>query len=184
MVDVVFRDVTEDVARRSNRSTGVGHEIAPPQTSWPAEASCSHSQSTTFHPGRDLQGLPQTCSTPVEERAVCYFLSNYALTPHQASISRGYLEHLLPLYSSSPPDSALHATVSAVSMVAFANRFNAQLLLSQARRTYVNALALVNAALRDPEDVKMDATLMSVLLFSLYEVCQRSVGITLTFIDS
>jgi len=181
-MDVVFRDVTEDITRKVNRSTRVSHEPTPSQTSWlspPGETSSSHSQPITSRPewpesciDRSLHVLPQACSVPVEERAICYFLSNYVLIPRQAIVSRGYLEYLLPLYSSSQPDSHLSVAVSAVSMVAFANRFNAQLLLPQARRIYVKAISLVNAALRDPVEVKTDATLMSVLLFSLYEVRQ------------
>lgn len=167
LVDVVFRDVSKHVARMSNRSIGLPS---------PAEVSSSHSQSINSHPiyvesyvNRSVHVLPT-----VEDRAICYFLSNYALTPSLANISRGYLECLLPLYSSSLPNSALHATVAAVSMAAFGHRFNATLLLPQARRTYIKALSLVNIALRDPKQVKTDTTLMSVLLFSLYEVRQCS----------
>jgi hypothetical protein len=55
-------------------------------------------------------------------------------------------------------------------MASFGNRFNAKPPLLHARRTYVKALSLTNAALRNPIEAKTDTTLMSVMLLGLYEV--------------
>jgi hypothetical protein len=84
---------------------------------------------------------------------------------------RGFLELLVPKYNEETTSSALHLATHAVSLATLGNYPGRHNLLQDASIAYGRALAKVNAALKDPVESKADATVLAVLLFSLYEVC-------------
>ena len=98
-------------------------------------------------------------------------MSNFVLLPRSLVATKGYLEFLLPLYKTDVPNGQFSTAVSAVALASLANRPNSKNLLPKAREIYTKALALTNAALRDPVQAKTDQTLSSVLLLGIFEVC-------------
>jgi hypothetical protein len=60
--------------------------------------------------------IPRQFSTPLDERASCYFMANFVLVPNENSM-KGYLEFLLPLLKKSQ-ESHLMLTFTAVALAA------------------------------------------------------------------
>jgi hypothetical protein len=88
--------------------------------------------------------------------------------------SRGYMNHLTELGNFDRGSRLLSAAISSVSLAGLANVRSAPAVMANARVEYTSALRLVNAALRDPAQVKTDSTLTSVILLSLFEVTGSS----------
>lgn len=106
---------------------------------------------------------------PLEQQALCYFLSNWVLMPRENS-TRGYLDCLIPMIKTEEPGGHLSIAFTAVGLAALGNRPHSKRLLPLAGAKYAQALNLTNAALRDPVKAKTDQTLASVLLLGLFEV--------------
>jgi hypothetical protein len=104
-----------------------------------------------------LQNLAQ----PVTAQATGFFLSSYVLGSH--------FEYLPALYNDTTMDHHLFSSVHAVALASFSIQFNSPGTLKEARRQYVSALHATNAALRSPQEVQKDSTLLAVLLLSLFE---------------
>ena len=112
-------------------------------------------------------------STPIDQQATCFFLSNFVLLPQQGAMTR-YLHFLIPLLKEADPCSPLDLTFSAVTLAAFGSRPNSRALLPRAEAHYVRALKRINQALKDPKTAVADSTLSSVILLSTFEViCSR-----------
>jgi len=60
--------------------------------------------------------LPRQFSTPLDERASCYFMANFVLIPHEDT-TKGYLEFLVPLLKQSQ-ESHLILSFMAVALAA------------------------------------------------------------------
>ena len=99
----------------------------------------------------------------IKERAHGYFSSNSSTWLRNHDL----VDELCRGGSDSEP---LLASVSAVGMASFANTIQGPKLLNRARKDYVKALRLTNAALRSPTEVKKDSTLFSVVILSLFEM--------------
>jgi hypothetical protein len=127
-----------------------------------------------FIPGYDgsLAVVPRPLTESPEEAALCYFFSHFTFVPRHSQASRGYLDYLLPLYASSSMDSSLASATAAISLATFGNNPCRNYLMHSAHEKYNDALVKVNRALRDPVKAKQDETLMTILLFSLFEVSQ------------
>lgn len=87
---------------------------------------------------------------------------------------RGFLEYLGPVYSGASPNSPLHDATHAVALSTFGRHPDRGALLREARMKYGRALHKVNGALKDPTKAKSDETLLTILLFSLYEVSEHA----------
>lgn len=108
-------------------------------------------------------------SPPINERATCFFLSNFVLLPRGVT-GKGNLDFLMPLvYAARSTETTLMLALNAVAHVALANQPDARKLIPLADSQYVIALNQVNKDLQDPEKAKQDATLAAVFLLSLYE---------------
>ena len=68
------------------------------------------------------------------------------------------------------PDDFLMKPIMACALAAIANRNDDAHGRERARRCYVDAITATQAALRDPDKVREDNTLVSVCLLSIYEV--------------
>ncbi|MCJ1291269.1 hypothetical protein MMC34_002812 [Xylographa carneopallida] len=77
-------------------------------------------------------------------------------------------------------DEHLSAIVYAVGLASFANEYKSQDVLKQARRQYVYALQLTNAALKSTAEATKDSTLLAVMLLSLYETITSTTQTPLT----
>jgi hypothetical protein len=109
---------------------------------------------------------------PVEQQALNYFLANWVLVPKpgQSTVTRGFLDYILPLMKHEPSNSHLTTSFQAVSLASLGNRPNSKPVLVQAWRTYTKALSYVNKALANPAIQKSDSTLAAVMLLGLFEV--------------
>lgn len=125
--------------------------------------------------GRTPQGrssptaIPSHLSTPLDQQASCFFLSNFVLVPQEGTMTR-YLDFLIPLLKTAAPNSPLDLTFSAVALAAFGSRPNSPNLLPRAELIYAQALRAINLALADPEEAVEDTTLASVVLLSIFDV--------------
>ncbi|KAJ8064190.1 hypothetical protein OCU04_006540 [Sclerotinia nivalis] len=108
-------------------------------------------------------------SPPINERATCFFLSNFVLLPRGLT-GKGNLEFLMPLvYAAGSTETTLMLVLNAVALVALANQPDARKLVPLADSQYVIALNQINKDLQDSDKAKQDATLAAVFLLSLYE---------------
>ncbi|PSN64285.1 hypothetical protein BS50DRAFT_498411 [Corynespora cassiicola Philippines] len=134
-------------------------------------------QLNTFTPSAEFQDfmwhvqhdVPPSLILPPEFEAVPFFFRNFILLPQQAESMRGYLELLVPLYNKARPSSALHLATNAVAMATCGNYPGRTDLLRNAVSTYGKALKKLNEDLKDPIISKSDETVLTILVFSLYE---------------
>lgn len=132
--DIVFRNETQATERRAKRAMGskkghleMSHEGKLKQHSslgfdgssssdlFSGSASYSAVRSTT------ATSIPASCDIPLDQQALCYFLSNFVLVEGPDN-SRGYLNFLIPLIQHEPPESHLNLSFSAVALAALGNR--------------------------------------------------------------
>jgi hypothetical protein len=73
------------------------------------------------------------------------------------------------LISQTQGDEHLLASMYAVGLASFSNHIHSPALTARARKGYVTALNLTNAALRSPTDAKKDSTLFAVMILGIYE---------------
>lgn len=103
----------------------------------------------------------QSLSQSTGDVALAHFMSSY--------VPESHFVYLPGLYSLCEEDTALPATVLAVSLARLAWELGQSSLMAQAKCTYAKALTKTNAALSNPAMATTDAILVSVLLLSLYE---------------
>ncbi|KUJ14815.1 uncharacterized protein LY89DRAFT_122668 [Mollisia scopiformis] len=175
--DLVFRNETQATERRARRAVNskkVSAQItfANQQSSFSTIQDNSDDDSQALIlPNTDITQFspPETISIPYEQQAPCFFVTNYVLTPRQAS--RGYFDFIEPMMEKESPDSHLSLAFGAVSMASLANRPNSRgrSLYPQAVSAYTKALKAVNLALQNPALQKTDQTLAAILLLGFFE---------------
>jgi len=97
-----------------------------------------------------------------EERALNFFGTNSATWFRNFDVTD-------ELCTQTSADEHLLASMSAVGLASFSHSVHAPELMVRARREYVSALQLTNAALRSPTEAKKDSTLFSVMILSVFE---------------
>ncbi|PQE29163.1 negative acting factor protein [Rutstroemia sp. NJR-2017a BBW] len=112
--------------------------------------------------------IPKQFSPPIDQRAMCFFLSNFVLLPNTKG-AKGHLGFLLPLVKEISKNSTLFLTLNAVALAALANQPNSRALQPAADSQYGSALNQINKDLQDAKKAQQDSTLASVYLLSLYE---------------
>ena len=118
-------------------------------------------------------GVPQ--STPilralsnlVEYQAYCFFVKNYVWP--DSNSTRGHLDHIPSLFGASG-DELLTVTITAVGMASISSLKNDPHLMAAARKKYISALRVTNAALQNPVSARTDQTLTAVVLLGIFEV--------------
>ena len=109
-------------------------------------------------------------NVPVEQRATCYFLSNFILMS-KPGCNRGFLEYLIPLLKQESQENHLQHAFNSCALALLHNRGGPGSKLGEmAIGEYSRALAYTNTALRDPRVQKEDSTLAAVLLLGMFEV--------------
>lgn len=107
-------------------------------------------------------------STNWDQQAIFQFFEDYVIP---AEMGRGgYLSFLPDLYGQHQDIAYLSKALHAVSMASLANRTSMPRLVVRARRSYGEALTLINAALNDERLAKSDELLTSLMLLTKYEV--------------
>ncbi|RYP55463.1 hypothetical protein DL769_010159 [Monosporascus sp. CRB-8-3] len=124
------------------------------------------------------QAVVPALNLPVEQRANCFFISNFVLVPKPGE-PRGFLDYLVPLLNQEGQDSPLQHAFNACSLALLYNCGGRSANLSErALNEYAKALNKTNAALRDPEEQKADSTLAAVLLLGTFEnITGKRIGI-------
>lgn len=116
------------------------------------------------------QAVIPSLDIPVEQRANCYFVSNFILMP-KPGCTRGFLDYLVPLLKQEDQQNHLQHAFNACSLALLNNRECPNSKLGEkALGEYSKALSGTNAALRDVEAQKADSTLAAVLLLGMFEV--------------
>lgn len=98
----------------------------------------------------------------IEERALGLFNTNSSTWLRNFDVTH-------ELCTQTSTDEHLLASMSAVGLATFSHSIHAPELMVRARREYVSALRLTNAALRSPIEAKKDSTLFSVMILSIFE---------------
>lgn len=88
--------------------------------------------------------------------------------------TRGYLEVAASMFDQAKEGSALRLATEAVAISAMANEPRQKHLRHLAARLYGRALAATQRAIKNPKEATSDATLLSILLFALYESISSS----------
>ena len=172
-MDLMFRDQSKEVAckvqrikHRAKRKDSASVNVAAPD--------CSQ----VFHKGVDsdislasecLHDCWSTLGVSAEQQAVCFFFSNYVLEPSKPGNS--VYEYLPTFYNHESGKSPLSCVIVALGLAGLSYRKSEPSLLLASKSVYSSALHLTNEALRNPVTAVTDATLISVLLLGLYEVC-------------
>ena len=125
----------------------------------------------------DSKKVPKPFKTTPEDVALSCWFSTFVLYQRDSDSRRGYLEYLLPLYTSAKHDSPLSLATSALALLIFGLRPTHRPVLASALKIYGDALASIRQALCDTTESKSDQTLMAVLLVGMAEV-------SLTFLKS
>jgi hypothetical protein len=117
----------------------------------------------------------------VEVYAVEHFYSDYSkprlrYKPEQpwavyAAGNCPFSNSILPLYTSPNNPNCLHSIVPAVALASAGRQLGRPDLLQEAHRHYGTALSRLGKCLSNPVVAKHDATLLTIFLLELYEVC-------------
>lgn len=101
---------------------------------------------------------------------MCYFMKTFVTNPRHGESSRGYIEHLLPLYNSAAADSPLVAATAVTALASTVNPLKDSAYRTRYLRMYGKTLGLIYKEISKPSTVYSDHLLMAVLLLGLYEV--------------
>lgn len=113
--------------------------------------------------------LQYRLSPSIEQHATHFFFKNFVLLPRKNDAARGFLEVAVPMFDRAKEDSPLYLATAAVAISVIANWPGRKHLAQLAARLYGRALSVTQKAIQDPKHSTSDATLLTVLLFSLYE---------------
>ncbi|RDL41138.1 uncharacterized protein BP5553_01117 [Venustampulla echinocandica] len=117
--------------------------------------------------GRSSLSASYTLPMNFEDRATSFFAFNFIMDVNGPS--KGHFTRVLDLSRAQDLDEALIASMKAVGLASYSHRACAPSLMKNARYQYMKAIQLTTAALRHPDDVKKDSTLMAIEILALFE---------------
>ncbi|EXJ64353.1 hypothetical protein A1O7_00689 [Cladophialophora yegresii CBS 114405] len=97
-----------------------------------------------------------------------YFFTNYVNTPRDPSTNI-FIEHILPMYLNTPPDSALYEAIQGVAINVTSMWMARHVDSYLAREAYGKAVTCLKALLEDPVQCKTDETLATVFMLDFYD---------------
>lgn len=113
--------------------------------------------------------VPRSVNTPIEQQALCYFLSNYVLAP-PLGVGRGVMTFFLPLIESPAyKTSPMRAAFLATSLAALAGRPNSRSIFRLAHMWYSKALSELTVLMRDDKNRTDNLMLAATILLGFYE---------------
>ena len=142
-------------------------------TSW-ALAGPGQSSFAVVKKAQSDDGIPRMFNDFPEQQAICAFFLDFVLLPRNKDSVQGHLEHLLPLYKTTTPDSPLSLATSSVALALSGKSSTKQQNRQLGQTVFGRALRKTSAAIKHPVDSRKDETLMAVLLLGLFEVCLGS----------
>jgi hypothetical protein len=114
-------------------------------------------------PGPWVLTIPQFILAPtIEQRARGFFQTHSQRWLRDADL-------VGEMVSQTHGDEHLLASMYAVGLASFSNHIHSNELMARAKKGYVTALRLTNAALRSLTDVKKDSTLFAILILGVFE---------------
>lgn len=171
-LDQYFRDESERVAKKAQKSyKNQKPSVKQTKQYFPKQPDENNGITTdslevgTFVAHRECPlsspylafNLPQA----IEEVALTHFMASY--------IPGSRFDYLPAMYAQSGMGLALTSTIHAASMATLARELGQLSILNMARNAYAIALLKTNSSLSEPSTAPSDATLISVLLLSLFE---------------
>ncbi|KFY21735.1 hypothetical protein V493_07156 [Pseudogymnoascus sp. VKM F-4281 (FW-2241)] len=176
MGDVLFKDVTTNVIRKAKAGEVRAKQAAlrsTPQTSASQTPSAGdYDEDDPSQEGMEVaaqaSSLQHFSLVPtVDECATGLFVANYVyeLNGH----TRGHLDYLTDVFKKDTLDEGLLSSMKAVGLAGFAHSTHSPYLIKNARYQYIKAIRHTNAALRDPTAAKKDATLLTIIILSIFE---------------
>lgn len=175
--DLVFRDQTQAVQRKAELKRLKDKRSISPEGSSSTTSISSEEEIVIVSEQRIIAPRPFVDPSPSlglgqtpEQVAICQFFTNFVLVPTHPDAQCGFLDCLLPLYTSTGHDSMLSLATSAVALAVAGSEPNQMLAYKLGRVLLKDALHKTSAALRDPEQSVQDETLMTVMLLGFYEV--------------
>lgn len=172
--DLVFRDQTQAVQRKAELKQLKDKRSISPEGS---SSTTSEEEFVIISEQRIIAPRPFVDPSPClglgqtpEQLAICQFFTNFVLVPTHPDAQCGFLDCLLPLYTSTRHDSMLSLATSAVALAVAGSEPDRRLAYQLGRALLGDALRKTTAALRDPEQSIQDETLMTVMLLGFYEV--------------
>ena len=165
----MFQNESQDVARKAEAK--IGSRRQSPASATPNSARASNEtgsrrtestiQSAQQKHHKSLTSLNLTCdiSPTTSERALGFFSSNYV-------IKACSWDRIL--------DDSMLASVKALGLAGFSSIAYSPGILIEAKKQYIEAIRLTNAAISSPIDVKKDSTLVSVTILSVFETVTGS----------
>ena len=114
------------------------------------------------------QDIPRSFYVPVEEQSSYYFFHHFFRKDLNSPIA--YNDYIPKIYNLTSSYSELPAIIQAIGMAGIANLQSSSEPMMIARRKHTACLRALNSSLQDPKTATSDATFMTVLLLSLYEV--------------
>ena len=167
--DLVLRDQTASVQKRAQKT-----KARNPQNKSPTTSVSSGSPSGILQKPSADETIPRIFNDFTEQEAICAFFLDFVLLPRNKDSVQGHLEHLLPLYANTAPDSPLSLATSAVALVLSGSSPRRRTDQDRARQNFGKAIQKTRDAIRSPTESKKDETLMAVLVLGLYEVSEIS----------
>ncbi len=166
----MFRNESIDVIRKAkakaaswSRSASPRDKVFTPKLEPDTEKSLSLlTQSHTSTPTH-LSSYHSLAPT-IDERATSFFFTNYIIGGDNCpGNSAGYTI-----------DDNLENCMKAVGLAALASAAHAPELMKEAKKRYLSAIQLTNAALGSRVDCKKDSTLLAIMLLSIFETVTSS----------
>ncbi len=115
------------------------------------------------------QSLDGRLLPSIELQATNFLFLNFSLPFRSLDSSRGFLSAAAPLYSEAAEGSPVYLATHAAAVAALATFPDRGHLAPLATRLYARALSATQRALQSPDHATSDSTLVTILLFSLYE---------------
>jgi hypothetical protein len=195
MLDLAFRDESEDVIRKakaksrksspkptevldapqeiargaaSGTPTPISSIIVPSSTLAIDESSVLFPDEVDWLSANAATSSLAFCIQPtIEDIAFNHFTFNFVRLPNGPS--RGYFAYIEDMYRDGTIDDALRAAITASGLAGTATKSKSSLLMSTARREYAIALQKINAALRSPTESLKDTILLAIIIVAVFE---------------
>jgi hypothetical protein len=122
------------------------------------------------------KSIPEKAMPSAEDQAISQFFEKFVMYPCNTSSSPGFLEHLPSLFKDVQVEGrmALRWAVRAAAYAGLSNESGSMTIGDKAVRCYGLALKALGEALKDPERVPDDYTLMTVVILDMFEVSTSS----------
>ena len=171
--DFFFRNDTETVERKAKASQLRAAKQASRDSSKAVVIQRCDDSSPSCSSDSDVDFIRSSLPECLEDNSLCYFMTNYVMCSRHPETRKGFMEHLVPFYTSSSSSSPLSLATTATALCSTRYPSSSPIrstIKAKAIAKYLEALRLTKVAIQDPQEAKSDSLLMAVLLLGLFEV--------------